>query len=182
MIFGLSLWSLGIATRAWMPTMVLFFFEADAYMNFFIWRSRDKICRMYDSYYFDYFLLPDLVLIDFFTREYAVEILLRVVCIRIAILWILMSLNLVRFDLLEVIIFPNYLQTQKYESLVTGTDVIHSFAVTKSWVKVGCDPRPLKPIWVKVTCAWIYYGQCSGIMWGWAWFYGRLNYNLWKYV
>lgn len=127
MIFRLSLWSLGIVTRAWVPTMVLCFFEADAYMNFFIWRSRNKICRMYDSYYFDYFLSPDLVLIDLVTRKYTSGDLTARRLHSIVILWILMSLNLVRFDLLEVDYFPSYLQMQKYESLVTGTDVIHRF-------------------------------------------------------
>ena len=96
---------------------VLFFFEADAYMNFFIWRSRNKICRMYDSYYFDYFLLPDLVLIDFFTRKYTAGDLTTASFAFDSYLMDIDELELGAFRFIRSDYFPNYLQTQKYELL-----------------------------------------------------------------
>ena len=72
---------------------------------------------MYDSYYFDYFLLPDLVLIDFFTREYAVGDLTTRRLHSDSYLMDIDELELGAFRFIRSDYFPNYLQTQKYESL-----------------------------------------------------------------
>ncbi len=45
--------------------------------------------------------------------------------------------------------------------IVTGADVIHSFAVPAFWTKMDAVPGRLNETWVKVDRPGVYYGQCS---------------------
>ncbi len=45
--------------------------------------------------------------------------------------------------------------------LVTGADVIHSFAVPSFWVKIDAIPGKINETWFKVDRPGVYYGQCS---------------------
>ena len=47
------------------------------------------------------------------------------------------------------------------EFLITGADVIHSFAVPAFGVKKDAIPGKVNSVWVKVDKPGIYYGQCS---------------------
>ena len=76
-----------------------------------------KSAEWYDSYYFDYFLLPDLVLIDFFTRKYTAGDLTTASFAFDSYLMDIDELELGAFRFIRSDYFPNYLQTQKYESL-----------------------------------------------------------------
>ncbi len=44
---------------------------------------------------------------------------------------------------------------------VTGSDVIHSFAVPSFGIKIDAIPGRLNETWFKATKEGIYYGQCS---------------------
>ena len=44
---------------------------------------------------------------------------------------------------------------------VTGSDVIHSFAVPSFGIKIDAVPGRLNETWFKATKEGIYYGQCS---------------------
>ena len=45
--------------------------------------------------------------------------------------------------------------------IVTGADVIHSFAVPAFWTKMDAVPGRLNETWVKVDRPGVYFGQCS---------------------
>ena len=45
--------------------------------------------------------------------------------------------------------------------LVTGADVIHSFAVPSFGIKIDAIPGRLNETWFKAEREGIYYGQCS---------------------
>ena len=45
--------------------------------------------------------------------------------------------------------------------LVTGADVIHSFAVPSFGIRIDAVPGRLNETWFKATKEGIYYGQCS---------------------
>jgi cytochrome c oxidase subunit II len=45
--------------------------------------------------------------------------------------------------------------------LVTGADVIHSFAVPSFGIKIDAVPGRLNDTWFKATQEGMYYGQCS---------------------
>ena len=45
--------------------------------------------------------------------------------------------------------------------IVTGNDVIHSFAVPAFWTKMDAVPGRLNETWVKVDRPGVYFGQCS---------------------
>jgi cytochrome c oxidase subunit II len=45
--------------------------------------------------------------------------------------------------------------------IVTGTDVIHAFAVPSFGVKIDAVPGRINETWFKVTREGVYYGQCS---------------------
>ena len=45
--------------------------------------------------------------------------------------------------------------------LVTGADVIHSFAIPSFWVKMDAVPGRINETWFKVDRPGVYYGQCS---------------------
>ena len=45
--------------------------------------------------------------------------------------------------------------------IITGADVIHSFAVPAFWTKMDAVPGRLNETWVKVDRPGVYFGQCS---------------------
>jgi len=45
--------------------------------------------------------------------------------------------------------------------LITGADVIHSFAVPSFWLKMDAVPGRINEAWFKVDRPGVYYGQCS---------------------
>lgn len=45
--------------------------------------------------------------------------------------------------------------------LITGADVIHSFAVPSFWVKMDAVPGRVNETWFKADRPGVYYGQCS---------------------
>ena len=45
--------------------------------------------------------------------------------------------------------------------LVTGADVIHSFAVTSFGIRMDAIPGRINEIWFKATTEGVFYGQCS---------------------
>jgi cytochrome c oxidase subunit 2 len=45
--------------------------------------------------------------------------------------------------------------------LVTGADVIHSFAVPSFGIRMDAVPGRLNEIWFKATTEGVFYGQCS---------------------
>jgi len=45
--------------------------------------------------------------------------------------------------------------------LITGADVIHSFAVPSFWIKMDAVPGRINETWFKVDRPGVYYGQCS---------------------
>ncbi len=47
--------------------------------------------------------------------------------------------------------------------LVTGADVIHSFAVPALGIKMDAVPGVVNEVWTKVDSKGVYYGQCSEI-------------------
>ena len=50
---------------------------------------------------------------------------------------------------------------KKVKFLITGADVIHSFAVPSFWVKIDAVPGKINQAWVQVDRPGVYYGQCS---------------------
>lgn len=52
---------------------------------------------------------------------------------------------------------------KKVKVLVTGADVIHSFAVPSFWVKTDAIPGKINQTWFQVDRPGVYYGQCSEI-------------------
>lgn len=45
--------------------------------------------------------------------------------------------------------------------LVTGADVVHSFAVPSLWVKIDAVPGQINQTWFQIEKPGVYYGQCS---------------------
>jgi cytochrome c oxidase subunit II len=45
--------------------------------------------------------------------------------------------------------------------LVTGADVIHSFAVTSFGIRMDAVPGRVNETWFKATTEGVFYGQCS---------------------
>jgi cytochrome c oxidase subunit 2 len=45
--------------------------------------------------------------------------------------------------------------------IVTGTDVIHAFAVPSFGIKIDAVPGRINETWFKATREGVYYGQCS---------------------
>ncbi|MES2119763.1 MAG: cytochrome c oxidase subunit II [Pseudomonadota bacterium] len=52
-------------------------------------------------------------------------------------------------------------QGKTVKFIVTGSDVIHSFAVPAFWVKQDANPGQLHETWAKVDRPGVYFGQCS---------------------
>ncbi len=50
---------------------------------------------------------------------------------------------------------------KKVKLLITGADVIHSWAVPSFWVKLDAVPGKINQAWFQVDRPGVYYGQCS---------------------
>jgi heme/copper-type cytochrome/quinol oxidase subunit 2 len=71
------------------------------------------------------------------------------------------ELQLGAFRLLEVDNYPQLPADAEIRLAITGTDVIHSFAVPSLGVKVDAIPGRLNQFGIRVRSPGIYYGQCS---------------------
>lgn len=71
------------------------------------------------------------------------------------------ELQLGAFRLLETDNFPILPADAEIRLAVTGTDVIHSFAVPSLGVKIDAIPGRLNQFGIRVRSPGIYYGQCS---------------------
>jgi heme/copper-type cytochrome/quinol oxidase subunit 2 len=71
------------------------------------------------------------------------------------------ELQLGAFRLLEVDNFPILPADAEIRLAVTGTDVIHSYAVPSLGVKIDAIPGRLNQFGIRVRSPGVYYGQCS---------------------
>lgn len=71
------------------------------------------------------------------------------------------DLQLGAFRLLEVDNYPQLPADAEIRLAVTGTDVIHSFAVPSLGVKIDAIPGRLNQFGIRVRSPGTYYGQCS---------------------